>query len=120
LTVERQDGARFVINATFRAWEQLAATMEQEALRLRFPEAWEQYQRGSSVYFGPLQVDQHGIRHEHAQLSWEDFGEMRQHAEMLLLQLQGGQPWTWIALAEVPNVYLLEALLERVCSRSET
>lgn len=114
LTVERPDGARFVINATFRAWEQLAATVEQEVLRLRLPQLWEQYQHGTPVRFGPIQVDQHGIWHDHARLPWEDYGGMSQYEGLLLLQQQDEQPWMWIALAEVPNIFLLEALLERI------
>ncbi len=114
LTVVRPDGVTFVINATFRAWEQLVVTIEQEVLRLRLSQVWEQYQRGILLRFGPLQLDQHGIRHEQARLPWEDFGDMSQHAGMLLIERSDGQPWTWIALAEVPYVYLLEALLDRV------
>lgn len=114
LTLTHPHGTPLVINATVRAWDQLAATVAQELLRVRLPEVWAQYQRGSVVRFGPVWVDQHGIHHARALLPWEEIGGMSQHAGLLLIQRADQHPWTWIALAEVPNLYLLEALLERV------
>jgi len=37
---------------------------------------------------------------------------------MLLIERRDGRSWTWIALAEVPDISLLEALLERVCAET--
>jgi hypothetical protein len=119
-TFARADGTRFVINHVFRRADELGASIEEEVTRQLLPQVEAAFQRGESVPFGEVQVNQTGLSIGTATLPWTSIEGIKEHGDNLLItERETRHTWASVALRATPNVCVLEALTQTMRTRYE-
>ncbi|HLG78969.1 MAG TPA: DUF6585 family protein, partial [Ktedonobacteraceae bacterium] len=114
--VEGHDGTTLEFDTQILRFQDLGRTIEAETVRYLLPPAVAAYEAGRTVQFGPLSINQHGIRHGERELPWSTFEHVDIDEDgMISFRYEGQwQDWSRVALDEVPNVHIFEALVCRV------
>jgi hypothetical protein len=110
MTIELRDGRRFRLAHGYADPDVLANFIHDKVLACLLPPALAALQRGEAVSMGPLQLDRAGLRHGEQSLPWSEFQGCSFTADDLTILRAGGQPWTTLKIAQVPNANLLLSL----------
>jgi len=112
--VRCRDGTELVFRNFLDDLPWLAKILQRETLPHLMPPAVAALEKGEVLYFGPLVLDQEGIRSgEERRLAWDEVEDMKV-ANAVLLVMQRGKRWAWFKtpLGEVPNAHVLLALVQ--------
>ena len=125
-TVHLQDGSKHVFNSALGSVEQLALTIHQEASRRILPRVRAAYDAGQSVSFGPLRISREGIAKGRKTLPWSRVKDIEIEAGFVnvyvepdtilrLIATDGkGHKWASIAVAKMPNVFVLKNIADEI------
>jgi hypothetical protein len=113
-TLDRNDGERLVFKGNhLENIQGFGAAVREGMLRRRLPELLRRFAAGETLEFGMLRVGVDGITSGDATLPWEDLGRLQVNETDVAIFRRGmSRSWYKTRTANVPNVFLLEALVQ--------
>ncbi len=120
-TIQRDDGAQFVLKKELPYVERLGGFLEREVARQLLPHAIANYVKGVAQDYGAITVTRTGIevRQERRVLPWSEVeGINVDKATVSILRKGDSWDWTTLSIARVPNVSVLKGLVEHVMQRT--
>jgi hypothetical protein len=107
--------------ATLPRFPTLGELAEDALTRRLLPAALTSYERGQRVSFGPLGLDRQGVHmaDDAALLAWQDLERIASNGPLVVISKRGsGDVWRTLDIAAVPNVCVLNALIETISGQS--
>jgi hypothetical protein len=116
-TVHRHGGGEFHFDDALPDVRRLGDLIRRESLRHLLPAALETYETGQPLPFGRLQLSRHGLRYGTEWVPWEKVREVNVTEDRLTIHKHGNWlPFCVVAVGEVPNLHVFEALARRELS----
>lgn len=116
----RADGSQLALKDIGRDSRMIRQRVRRETNRLLLPRAIARYNVGEPVIFGDLSISPRGLIHGTDTLPWTRLSGIRLDPKGYLTIQQAGLPQAWWYYSdadEVPNLFLLLALLEHIIHR---
>jgi len=111
-------GRTITFNILFEGYEELYSITKQKVLQNLFPKVLGDYEAGKPIVFGAITVSKMGITYGKKELSWDEYASINLNGDSItILHLQepgrwsSVEPWASIHLSQIPNVFLLTALV---------
>jgi len=91
----------------------LGSTIEDELTKRLLPQALQSYKAGER--FGPFTVRDVGLMHRNRMLEWDHIVRVEcSRGSMRIIEKDGSLAWATEAAADIPNFFVLDALLEEI------
>jgi hypothetical protein len=107
--------------ATLPRFPTLGELAEQALTRQLLPAARANYERGQRLSFGPLGLDRQGVHmaDDDALLAWQELESIATSGPLMAVGKRGSRDaWRMLDITAVPNVCVLNALLETISGQS--
>lgn len=114
-TVQRDDGARFLLKEDLPHLDRLGVFLEREVTRRHLPRALALYKAGQAQDFLEIEVNPKGLllKREQKLLAWPDVKRVDiDKATMTIYRLGDGWEWASLSLIGIPNVGVLKGLAD--------
>lgn len=114
-TIQTSDGKRFIWKDTIKNVENLGEIMQNAVTNIRLPEAFNAYESGQTVSFGPLAVNLTGISKGNQTVPWTEVKGVQIEKGYIRVKKQGG----WFNFANVPassipNLFIFLSLVDKI------
>lgn len=114
-TIELKDGKRIGTSERLAAMETFGRTIRGQLFPRLFVETVEHYNAGADVNFGEISVNKAGIAYRRKFLPWADLRETQLiNGHLKIIGTDGKKAWATMALAKIPNNFVLTALLDDI------
>jgi len=110
-TIQRDDGIQFIFEGTSDL-KDFGEIIEEEVIARFLPHVVELYDAGEPITFGKLTLSQQGVSNGKQYLSWDEITSIELIGDTLLINAWQQRGFAMRVL-EIPNVCVLEALIER-------
>jgi hypothetical protein len=114
-TIETNDKRRFVWNDVIKEVEKLGEIMQNAVTNIRLPEAFNAYQSGQTVSFGPLAVNSVGISKGNQTVPWTEIKGVQ--VEKGFIRVKKQDAWFNFAnvpTSSIPNLFIFLSLVDRI------
>lgn len=109
------NGKRYVFDGKLQEVEKLGRIISREVARRKLPQLLEAYQRGEALQFGPLILDQEGMRKGQKLVSWLQISFVRVYDGYVAIDYADEtQLWPLVTVPEIPNFFALVGLLNYI------
>jgi hypothetical protein len=94
---------------------ELGQAIVQGIAQEKLPGIMRSIQTGQAVAFGPLSIDQQGIRYNNRLLVWSQVQQVKENDERLIIK-QVGKFWDWavVPVSRIPNAHALTMAAEEM------
>jgi hypothetical protein len=114
-TIQRQDGYRVVLSDDLHQIQSLGETICNQVTKWRLPHALQAYQRGETVQFGSLSLNQQGISNGSDLLPWSQIEAIDVKEGVVSVKRRGSWfRWCKVGASAIPNVFVFLALVSAV------
>jgi len=114
-TIQLRDGSKYTLSRLDIDQPALGQVLREQVTPLQLPPITAAYQAGQTLPFGPLRVSQEGIAMGEQVLPWAQVKSVGLEANRLVIyEITQRKPWSKLAAAQVPNLYVLFALADDV------
>jgi hypothetical protein len=113
----RSDRSALTLEKSFKDFNELGKTIEEEVTRRMLPGAVAAYNAGSPVNFGAIMVSYQGISVQNGQktLGWNEFKTIKVYDGRVTIKKQGAMlDWEKLLIPQVPNLCVLVALIDYI------
>jgi hypothetical protein len=115
--IRTSDGT-FVLKGDLSSIKDLGDELLRRTFEVQLGPGIEAFDRGEMLSFGPLGLSRSGIAFGSKQLSWSEVRDIRFRDGDVLIVGQGKyMSWATVAIAEVPNITLFNALSSEILKR---
>jgi hypothetical protein len=119
LTLECKNGLAIHLDASFRDIQDLGEILRRETLQPWLSAAMRDYEAGQTLHFGPLCVNQEGLRKVTEVLPWEAVKDIQIDAKGYLVIKAGWYTWLRMPGWDCANVHVLRALADYAKGRGD-
>lgn len=113
--VASKSGGNYTFGNTLRNIEDVGALMQQCATARLLPNAITAYERGETLAFSNLKIDQHGLHLKKKSLAWSELDEVKMGYGALVLRKQGKRlNWASVSTNLTPNIFVLIGLFKHL------
>lgn len=114
-TCELTQGPNLVLSSAIAGVAEVGACIERELTQRLLPDLLADYQAGNSITFFPLTLTRQYIENRKKDIGWTHVSKIEVGPENLIVERDGNKRDTLtVSLAGIPNVCVLEALLEHL------
>lgn len=114
-TIQQHDGSRFALSELDVSLKAFSTILREQVTPLQLPALLSVYQSGQTLPFGPLHVSQEGITMGARLLPWGQVKSVSlEENQLAIYGIIQRQPWSKLAAARVPNLFMLFALADYV------
>jgi len=114
------DGRTLQIDSGVKDAKKLGEAVQQALFSYMMPAARKAFERGDTLTFGPLQIDQGFLHYKNKRLPWYEVSKMQllYNAYTRSVQFEvktrgAGLPWCSVKVQDIPNVDVFKALAEQ-------
>ncbi len=119
--VVTKDGRKLQIDTSVKEGKKLEEDVRQAIFDHMLPGALEAFERGTTLTFGPLRIDQSYLYYKDKRLSWNEVAKMQllYNAYTRSVQFEVNAagsvllPWCSVKMQDIPNVDVFKTLAER-------
>ena len=116
-----QDGRKLEIDSSVKDAKKLGQTVQQTLVDRMMPAATAAFEKGETLTFGPLRLDQSFLYYKKKRLSWNEVAKMQlaynPHTRSIHFEVRAlGSallPWCVVKTQDIPNVIVFTKLAER-------
>jgi hypothetical protein len=117
LVIQRQDGKQITLDQDIDSIQELAETIQGNAVQHLLPRAAKALNSGKAVGFGPVRLTENGIDNGKDLLAWDEIEGVKLEHGILSIRKKGLQKdWFSRPIAEMPNARVFLGVVDQLLS----